>query len=89
MLGTWYDKHIQTLNINYLESKVTLEEVQQVKVTVQSASEDGGSWDFEVYQGGDDDDVQVWPKDRRVSDDDVWLQNSSSYYITILRPLLN
>ena len=58
-----YKHNNQVLNINHLEKirllESKIEEVQQVRVAVRGpiASEEGGSWDAGVCQGGDDDDV--------------------------------
>jgi len=60
----------QVLNINHLEKirllESKIEDVQQVRVTVQgpTESEEGGSLAVGVCQGGDDDDVQVRSEDR-------------------------
>jgi len=55
-----YKHNNQVLNINHLEKirlESKIEEVQQVRVAVQgpTESEEGGSWDARVCQGGDDD----------------------------------
>ena len=70
----YLDKHNnQVLNINHLEKirlfESKIEEVKQVRVAVRgpTESEEGGSWDAGVWQGWDDDDVQVRPEDRWVT----------------------